>query len=44
MRNSKHLSCADQHTREGSSLCVFLEKSSSYGENFGGESGASCRR
>ena len=27
MRNSRHLRCAGQHTSEGSSSCVFLQKS-----------------
>ena len=43
MRNSKHLRRAGQHASEGSSPCPFVQKSSPFGEDSGGESGGSCR-
>ena len=43
MRNSRHLRCAGQHTSEGSSSWVFVQKSLPFGEDSRGESGESCR-
>ena len=37
MRDSRHLRCAPQHTSEGSPSWVFVQRSSSFGEDSGGE-------